>query len=61
LKYYPEQKPFFEQLMSQFEENAKTDALKTELGEYYIWYEQMQKIKTYQGEQARMPFELHFH
>jgi protease IV len=61
LKYYPEQKPFFEQLMSQFEENAKTDALKTELGEYYIWYQQMQKIKTYQGEQARMPFEFQIH
>lgn len=61
LKYYPEQKPFFEQLMTQFEENAKTDALKTELGEYYIWYQQMQKIKTYQGEQARMPFEFQIH
>jgi protease IV len=61
LKYYPEQKPFFEQLMTQFEENAKTDALKAELGEYYIWYQQMQKIKTYQGEQARMPFEFQIH
>jgi protease-4 len=61
LRYYPEQKPFLEQLMTQFEENAKSDALKTELGEYYIWYNQLKKIKTYEGAQARMPFELQIH
>jgi protease-4 len=61
LKYYPEQKPFLEQFLSQFEENAKTDALKTELGEYYMWYNQIKKIKSYEGAQARMPFELEIH
>jgi protease-4 len=58
LKYYPEQKPFFEQLVNQFEDNAKADAIKNELGEYYIWYNQLKKIQTYEGAQARMPFEL---
>lgn len=61
LKFYPRQKPFFEQILSQFEEDAQAKALKAELGEHYVWYEQLQKIKTYQGAQARMPFELQIH
>jgi protease-4 len=60
LRFYPKQKSFLEQWMSESEEGAKTKALKSELGEYYIWYQQFQKIKTYQGAQARMPFELKF-
>lgn len=58
LKFFPKQKPFFEQILSEFEEDAQAKALKAELGEYYGWYDQLQKIKTYQGAQARMPFEL---
>lgn len=61
LRFYPKQKPFFEQILSQFEEDAQAKALKAELGEHYVWYEQLQKIKTYQGAQARMPFELQIH
>lgn len=61
LRFYPKQKPFFEQILSQFEEDAQAKALKAELGERYVWYEQLQKIKTYQGAQARMPFELQIH
>ncbi len=61
LRFYPAQKPFFEELMSQFQENSKTNALKSELGEHYIWYQQLQKIKSFQGAQARMPFEFNIH
>jgi protease-4 len=61
VRFYPEQRPFLEQLISQLEENAKADAIKSELGESYIWYQQLNKIKTYQGEQARLPFEIQLH
>jgi protease IV len=61
IKFYPRQKPFFEEFMEKFGENAKTDAIKAELGEHYIWYKQLKKIQTYQGAQARMPFELQIH
>jgi protease IV len=61
VRFYPEQRPFLENLISQLEENAKADAIKSELGESYIWYQQLNKIKTYQGEQARMPFEIQLH
>jgi protease-4 len=61
VRFYPEQRPFLENLISQLEENAKADAIKSELGESYIWYQQLNKIKTFQGEQARLPFEIQLH
>ena len=61
VRYYPRQKEFFEDLVSRLEENAKTNRIKSELGNLYPWYNQYQKISTYQGEQARLPFELQIH
>ncbi len=61
VRFYPTPKPFLEEFMSKFQENSKTDALKSELGEHYIWYQQLQKIKSFQGAQARMPFEFNIH
>ena len=61
VRYYPRQKPFFEQILTQLEENSKAGTLKAELGELYPWYIQLKKIQTYQGEQARLPFELQIH
>ena len=58
LRYYPKQKNFIEKLMGDFEQNTKTKTLQTELGEYYPWYQRWQKVKDYQGVQARMPFEF---
>ena len=58
VKQYPVQKPFFEQFMEQLTENAKTKALKEELGEHYYLYQQGLKLKELHGVQARMPFEL---
>lgn len=58
VKYYPVQKPFIEELFSQVEENVKVRTMRSELGDYYVWYHQFNKIKTYQGAQARLPFEF---
>jgi protease-4 len=58
VKYYPKYKSFFEQWMADMEENSKTKALKTELGIHYKTYQQVQKLKLYQGAQARLPFEM---
>jgi protease-4 len=60
LKFYPTPKNFLEELMTSFEENTETSAMKAELGEMYQWYQQVKKIQQYQGAQARMPYELHF-
>lgn len=61
VKLYPRVKTFYQQLMEGFEENAKTNALKEEMGQYYSLYEQWQHVKQYNGVQARMPFEFQIH
>jgi protease-4 len=61
VKYYPRQKPFFEELMFQLEENSKTDRLKDELGVFYPLFQQWQRLRHYEGTQARMPFEFTIH
>jgi protease-4 len=58
LKYYPHQKTFLEKLMGDFEQDTKAAILKNELGEYYPWFQQWQRVKRYQGVQARLPWEL---
>jgi protease-4 len=58
VKLYPRVKTFYQQLVEGFEENAKTNALKEEMGQYYSLYEQWQHVKRYNGVQARMPFEF---
>jgi protease-4 len=61
IRFYPKQKPFFEQLVSQMEENSRTGTIKSELGELYPWYTQFKKVQSYQGTQALFPFELQIH
>jgi protease-4 len=61
VRFYPRQLPFFEQLVSQLEGEAKANAIREEMGDHYLWYLQLKKMKTYQGAQARMPFELQLH
>jgi protease IV len=61
VRYYPAPKDFLEEFLANLQENTGASAMKAEMGEMYIWYKQMQKLKQYQGAQARMPFELEFH
>jgi protease-4 len=58
VRFYPEYEPsIFEQVITQMEEE-KSSSLKDELGAYYHLYEYWNVVKTYQGTQARMPYEL---
>ncbi len=61
IKFYPKKKSFITQWLEQREDEAKIEALKSTLGEHYTWYQQLERIKTYQGQQARLPFELQIH
>jgi signal peptide peptidase SppA, 67K type len=58
VKYFPQPKTFLEQWLERTEEQATAKAMQKQLGEFYHYYESLQKVKTFQGEQARMPFEL---
>lgn len=62
VKFYPKYSPgLFEQIIDQYDEESQVRAMRKQLGEYYYMYEQLQHIKSYQGTQARMPFELQLH
>lgn len=58
LRYYPQPKPFLERLMGNVEDDVRTAMLKRELGEQYNGYRQWERVKNYQGVQARMPVEF---
>ncbi len=59
VRFYPQYKPsIFEQLIDQFDEDAQLSSLKARLGEHYHLYQQWMNVKSYQGTQARMPFEM---
>jgi protease-4 len=61
VKFYPKDKPFFEEFLNNMEENSQASAIRSELGDLYPWYQQFKKVKTYQGTQAVLPFELNIH
>lgn len=61
VRYYPAPKNFLEELLTNFEQNARAGSIKTELGEMYQWYEQARKVQQYHGAQARLPFEMRFY
>jgi protease-4 len=56
--YYPEKKPWFEELFSTFGENVQIRILKAQLGENYYLLEKAKKLQHYQGVQVRMPQDM---
>ena len=56
--YYPEKKPWFEELMVSFSDQVQVRILQTQLGEQYPLYQKIQRLKNYQGVQVRMPQDL---
>lgn len=62
VRYYPQYTPsFVEQIISQIDEEESSKALEEELGSYYHLYEYWKVIRSYQGTQARMPYQLKIH
>ena len=56
--YYPEKKPWFEELMLNFSDQVQVRILQSQLGEQYPLYQKIQQLKNYQGVQVRMPQDL---
>ena len=56
VRYYPETKPLFEQILEGFEQNASTYFLKRELGPLYPHVQQLRELEHMQGLQMRLPF-----
>lgn len=57
VKYLPRKKDFFEQLFSSFSDDEETK-LRAQLGDLAPYVTYLKKLKTMQGIQTRMPFEL---
>ena len=58
VRYYPEQKPFLEQLMSDLEDDTQTKIVQEQLGDLYPYLLQFQKAQRLEGIQARLPFDV---
>ena len=53
---YPKEKDFFQALIEEMSGEATTKLVKSQMGDYYKYYEQAAKIKEMKGVQARLPY-----
>ncbi|MCE2707374.1 MAG: signal peptide peptidase SppA [Algoriphagus sp.] len=56
--YFPEKKPWFEELMLSFSEEVQLRFLQHQLGQHYPLYKKLEHIKRYHGVQVRMPQDI---
>ena len=56
--YYPEQKTWIEELLSDFGDNVQIKILQAQLGENYYLIEKLKNLQNYQGIQVRMPQDI---
>lgn len=56
--YYPTKKPWFETIMEDLGNDVQVRVLKSQLGENYNLYQQVEKLKSYDGIQVRMPQDI---
>ncbi|REG90605.1 signal peptide peptidase SppA [Algoriphagus antarcticus] len=56
--YYPTKKPWFETIMEDLGNNVQIKILQSQLGSNYTIFKQVEKIKSYEGVQVRMPQEI---
>jgi hypothetical protein len=47
--------------MNDSEDYVREAVVRREAGEYYDWVQRWNKVKHYEGSQARMPFEFSLH
>lgn len=56
--YYPTKKPWFETLMEDFGNSVQIKMLQSKLGTNYTLFKQVEKLKSYEGIQVRMPQDI---
>lgn len=60
VKFYPEEKPFFQKIMEELGATAQAGIARIKYGELQPFARELKKIEEYKGIQARMPFEIDF-
>ncbi len=58
VRYYPEEKTIFEQIMKEFGQEVSAYRLQRELGIAYPFVKQLKELQHLQGVQARLPYEI---
>ncbi|MFN8356944.1 MAG: signal peptide peptidase SppA [Spirosomataceae bacterium] len=58
VRYYPIKKDFFTALFDKADEEVKMRSMKAQFGEMLPYVQKIQQLKTWQGIQARMPFDM---
>ncbi len=61
LRYYPRQKTFVEQLMTELTGDYEESKIKSTLGDFYPLVQQIRNLQNYQGLQMRLPFDITIH
>ena len=56
--FYPTKKPWFEAIMEDLGESVQIKILQSKLGTNYTLFKQVEKLKSYEGIQVRMPQEI---
>lgn len=56
--YYPTKKPWFETIMEDLGESVQIKMLQSKLGTNYTLFKQVEKLKSYEGIQVRMPQDI---
>jgi protease-4 len=59
VRTYPQYTPsFLEQVIDQLDAEQQAGVMKSQMGEYYFILDQVRKMKSLSGTQARLPYEL---
>ncbi len=56
--YYPEEKPWFERFMNELTTGVQIGYNKYQLGNFYSIYQQLEKVRNYEGLMVRMPYDI---
>ena len=56
--YFPEQKSFFERILSELSRDVQTRYMQFKLGHNYYIYQQIEKVKQFEGIMVRLPYDI---
>jgi len=58
IAYFPEQKSFFERIISELSRDVQAKYMQFKLGHQYYIFQQIEKVKQYEGIMVRLPYDI---
>ncbi len=56
--YYPQEKPWIEKVLSSLSNDVQSRYIKYQMGELYPFFNELQKLRNYEGKLYRMPYDV---